>query len=297
MKTSHFLTLSIGSSILATGLYMGSPDTTRSNDTQPKVSTTIAEKRKDMWEILNTATERPNASIQVIPSERDQLITLVDTNPTLKMRIQSMSWYRDFLSWKYAVEDIKKNITDALLLEETIKSDPSILMWMQYRDMWRDYLRGSIPPHNIVYGEIPAMLSIDEFSKKNPNIFSQIQKNPMFQKTMDNKEPTFSEQKSIIEWILAQEKTIQENSTLRSKFEQYGYTQSSIYTSDWRDGNQSGFFAINDAIYTLEDPKNFDPIVWKQFQDSDIGMRYRSGSIDPKEAFRYINELAVKMYQ
>jgi len=51
-----------------------------------------------MWEILNNATERPNASIQTIPSERDQLITLVDTNPTLKMRIQSMSWYRDFLS-------------------------------------------------------------------------------------------------------------------------------------------------------------------------------------------------------
>ncbi len=70
---------------------------------------------------------------------------------------------------------------------------------MQYRDTWHDYLSGSIPPHNIVYGEIPAMLSIDEFSKKNPNLFSQIQKNPMFQKTLDGKEPTFSEQKSIIE--------------------------------------------------------------------------------------------------
>ena len=80
---------------------------------------------------------------------------------------------------------------------------------------------------------------------------------------------TYSEQRSIIEGILTQEKIIQDNPTLRAKFEQYGYTKSTIYTSDWREGRQNGFFAVNDAIYTLEDPKNFDPIVWKQFQESD----------------------------
>jgi hypothetical protein len=301
MKTSHILTLGIGSIAVATGIYLTSwntiwDETARSMDTQPKVSNIVHTSQKNMWDILADSTTQADKALQNIPSERDQLIEFVNNNPTLRIRIQSMSWYREFLSGKYSVADIKKNIEDAVLIEETIKSDPSILMRMQNSESWRNYLSGSVPPHNIAYSEIPAMLSIDEFSKQSPALFSRIQRNPMLS-TTNGIEPTFSEQRSIIEWILTQEKIIQDNPTLRAKFEQLGYTQSAIYTSDWREGRQNWFFAVNDAIYTLEDPKNFDPIVWKQFQESDTWAQYRAGTIDPREAFKYINDLAVKMYQ
>ena len=273
MKTSHILTLSIGSGIIVAGFYLGSSDTisdetARSTDNQPKVSDVVHASQKNMWDILADATAQTDKALQNIPSERDQLIEFVNNNPTLRIRIQSMSWYREFLSGKYSVDDIKKNMEDTVLIEETIKSDPSILMRMQNSESWRNYLSGSVPPHNIIYGEIPAMLSIDEFSKQSPVLFSQIQRNPMMSPT-NGVDLTYSEQRSIIEGILTQEKIIQDNPTLRAKFEQYGYTKSTIYTSDWREGRQNGFFAVNDAIYTLEDPKNFDPIVWKQFQESD----------------------------
>ncbi len=301
MKTSHRLTLGISSVVVAAWVYLISSnsapeDTAQSQNNQPKVSNVVNTSQKNMWDILADATAQADKALQNIPSERDQLIEFVGSNPTLRIRIQGMSWYREFLSGKYSVADIKKNIEDAVLIEETIKSDPSILMRMQNSESWRNYLSGSVPPHNIAYSEIPAMLSIDEFSKQSPALFSRIQRNPMLS-TTNGIEPTYSEQRSIIEWILTQEKIIQDNPTLRAKFEQYGYTQSAIYTSDWREGRQNWFFAVNDAIYTLEETKNFDPVVWKQFQESDIWGQYRAGIIDPREAFKYINDLAVKMYQ
>ena len=301
MKTSHILTLGIGSMTIATWVYLISWDsisenTIQSQDNQPKISNVVNTGQKNMWDILADATTRADKALQNIPSERDQLIEFVGNNSSLRLKIQGMTWYRDFLSGKYSIADIKKNIEDAVLIEETIKSDPSILIRMQNSESWRNYLSGSVPPHNIAYSEIPAMLSIDEFSKQSPTLFSQIQRNPMLNTTNGIK-PTYSEQRSIIEWILTQEKIIQDNPTLRAKFEQYGYTQSAIYTSDWREGRQNWFFAVNDAIYTLEDSKNFDPVVWKQFQESDIWGQYREGIIDPREAFKYINDIAIKMYQ
>lgn len=161
MKTSHILTLSIGSGIIVAGFYLGSSDTisdetARSTDNQPKVSDVVHASQKNMWDILADATAQTDKALQNIPSERDQLIEFVNNNPTLRIRIQSMSWYREFLSGKYSVDDIKKNMEDTVLIEETIKSDPSILMRMQNSESWRNYLSGSVPPHNIIYGEIPG---------------------------------------------------------------------------------------------------------------------------------------------
>jgi hypothetical protein len=249
-----------------------------------------------MWEILREANEWVEAMKQSIPSDREQLIALVDQNLILKMRIQGMPWYRDFLLGKLQVEDIKKNITDAILLEEALKDDPNILIRIQNRDIWWQYLSGAVPPNNLIYGELPAMLSVDRFAQENPAIYAQIQKNPMFSAWNNGEQILFSEQKNTIEAMMAQQKFVQENQSIREKFAQYWYTADAIYTSDWRSGQETGFFAINGAIYALENPKNFDPVVWKQFQESDTGARYRAWTIDPREAYRYINDLMIKIY-
>lgn len=137
------------------------------------------------------------------------------------------------------------------------------------------------------------MQQIDESRKKNPDILAQIERGPMFQKTSSGEELAYTEQKSIFEWMLAQSKILQDNPNIRTRFEQYGYTQASIYMSDWRDSQQSWFFAVNDAIYTLENPSNFYPEVWRQFQESDIWKKYEEWTIDPNEALRYINTLMI----
>ncbi len=128
-----------------------------------------------MWEILSDATARADTISKDIPSDRDQLIEFMNNNPTLRLRIQNTSWYRDFVSGKITVKDIAKNIEDAIGIEEILISNPTILTQIQYSGVWRNYLSGSIPPHNILYGEIPAIQQIEEFRKKYPNIFAQIQ--------------------------------------------------------------------------------------------------------------------------
>jgi hypothetical protein len=152
-----------------------------------------------MWEILSDATARADTISKDIPSDRDQLIEFMNNNPTLRLRIQNTSWYRDFISGKVTVQDIAQNIEDAIGIEEVLISNPAILTQIQYSGVWRNYLIGVTPPHNILYGEIPAMQQIDEFRKKNPNILAQIEWSPMFQKKSDGEELTYTEQKSIIE--------------------------------------------------------------------------------------------------
>lgn len=126
-----------------------------------------------------------------------------------------------------------------MLIEEVLRTNPSILTQIQYSEVWRNYLNGNISPHNMVYGEIPAKLGIDEFQKNNPELFAKIQNSPTFQRTVSGEETTYSDQKNIIQIILAQEMILQENPHVRAKLKQYGYSSGSIYTSDWREGKEN----------------------------------------------------------
>jgi hypothetical protein len=145
MKSSHILTLSIGSMAIATGIYLAYPHVPSENmvpstNTQSKVSNIVGNSQQNMWDILNQAMERADRNRQALPSDRDQLIAVVEQNPTLKMRIQGMSWYRDFLLGKIQADDIRRDIADAILLEGALKADPSLLMRIQHREIWRQYL-------------------------------------------------------------------------------------------------------------------------------------------------------------
>lgn len=205
MKSSHLITLGIGSVVITTGIYLNSSDapidTTGeiSQNNTPAASSVVQKKQKDMWEILSDATARADNTSKDIPSDRDRLIEFMNNNPTLRLRIQNTSWYRDFLSGKLTVQDIAKNIEDAIDIEEILISKPTILSQIQYSGVWHKYLSGDVPPHNILYGEIPAMQQIDESRKKNPDILSQIERGPMFQKTSSGEELAYTEQKSIFE--------------------------------------------------------------------------------------------------
>lgn len=86
----------------------------------------------------------------------------------------------------------------------------------------------------------------------------------------------FSEQKNIIDMMISIRNYIEENSNIRAKYAQYRYTIDDLYLSEWSPGKETGIFAIKDHISTLENPKNFYPEVWKQFQESDTGAAYRA---------------------
>lgn len=302
MKSSHRLTLGISSVVVATWVYLaysnsGSEDAAQPQNSQPKVSNVVQTNQKSAWDILAGATAQADKALQDIPSERDQLIAFVENNLMLKSLTQKMKWYTDFLAWKYSATDIRQHIQDVIAIEEALKSDPNILRQMQYKAIWQKwYLTGEVPPHNILHGEIPAMQSIEMFRKQDPQVFSQIQSNPMFQRTVSGEETTFSEQRSIIEWMLTQQKIVQDNPNIQAKLAQYGYNADSVYAGNWQWGQPTWFFTINDAVYTLENPKNFDPEVWKQFQESDIWIWYTAGTIDPRDASRYINNLMIQAY-
>lgn len=301
MKTPYIVKATLGATILAWWIYLWNDDNTAVNQNTltpnwANIPALVSKNKKDMWEILAEASRyaeaNPWINLWSNRSAKDELLEFVEKNQALKMRIQWMSWYRDFLSWKLDFEEWRKNIMDSALIEQAFQENPWMLMKIQYSNIWRQYLSGIIPPHNVIYWEIPAIISLDDFSSKYPDIFDKIKKNPLFQVAENGEETTFSQQKSLIDGILINIKSLQNNPSLQAKFAQYWYWIDDLYTSSWN--SQDGIYSIRDAVYNLEDQNSYPPEVWHEFSNSEIWWLYKNGWINPKNAFLYINELILR---
>jgi hypothetical protein len=104
------------------------------------------------------------------------------------------------------------------------------------------------------------------------------------------------EQVSIFEIIQKQTQYLQDNPHLLDKLVSYGISPDSLYSSDYREGHESGYFEYIGAISTLEDRRNYTTEAWKIFDDSDVGKAYRDAKIHPKIALKYINDIMLNLY-
>lgn len=301
MKPPYIIGSALGATILAWWIYLwnddnASVDRTTLSANWSNIPALVSKNKEDMWDVLVETNQHAGINVWITAwitrSEKERLLDFVEKNHALKIRIQWMSWYRDFLSWKLNPEEWRKNIKDAALIEWVFQENPWMLMKIQYSNIWRQYLSGLIPPHNVIYWEIPAIIALDDFSNKYPDIFDRIKWNTMFQKTENGEEATFSEQKSLVDGIMMNVQLVQNNPSLQAKFAQYWYGINDLYTSSWY--SQDGIYSIRDAIYSLENQSNYPPEVWQQFWSSEVWFQYKNGLISPKNAFIYINELMTR---
>lgn len=135
-----------------------------------------------MWDILNEVNQLADKAQINIPTENQELLQIIDQNINLRMRIQSTKWYRNFLSGNLDIEEARKNIIDALFIENTLNDNPTLLYKLQYTEIWQSYIRGDISPHNIAYTELPALIFIEDFKKERSIIFEAIEGSSTFYK-------------------------------------------------------------------------------------------------------------------
>jgi hypothetical protein len=267
-------------------------DSLQSWDWNPWISAqVIKQKQKTMWDLLDETTQLADKAKLNAPAERDELLQIIDKNISMKMRIQSTKWYRKFLIWTLPIEEARRNITDALFVENELERNPALLTKLQYTEMWRWYIRGDIPPSNIAYGEIPAIHFIEEFQKNNSTTFGKIESNPIFYKNDNWEETTFTERNNIIVAIMKTEEFLQKNPSVLNKLSQYWYSLNDVYI--WQSNNNSIYWQM-DAVVILWNQGNFYPEVWQQFLASEKWRLYSVNQIPPQEALAYVNELMWK---
>lgn len=238
------------------------------------------------WELLHETANRAPVNL---PTDKEALLQLINENITLKMRIQSTKWYRDFISWILEAKQVKKNVLDALFVENEIQKNPALLVKLQSTEVWRAYIRGDVLPHDIAYGEIPALTFIDEFQKNNSNTLEKIERNPFFYKNDKWDETTFSERSGIIKNTITNEEFLRKNPNILEKLEQYWYTIEDLYRGPSHLNDD--IYWQKDAIISLSIQTSFYPQVWEKFWQSEIGVLYTTGKVKPREAFIYMNEL------
>lgn len=255
-------------------------------------SQVVKQKQKTMWDLLDETSQLANKKPINVPTERDELLQIIDKNINIKIHIQSTKWYRDFLSWILTVEEARKNITDALSIENALERNPTLLTKLQYTEIWHWYIRGDILPNDIMYGEIPAIHFIEEFQKNNATAFGKIESNPIFYKNERWEETTFSERSNIINGVIKTEEFLQANPLVLAKLSQYWYSQNDIYIG--QSSNNASIYWQMDAIIVLWNQGNFYPEVWQQFLSSDKWHLYSVSQISPQEALAYMNELMWK---
>ena len=263
--------------------------------TEHTVNRIIWEKRKTMWELLDETTQSANKTELNLPTEKEALLQIIDKNINCKIRIQSTKWYRDFLSWTLTIEKARNNIMDALIIENEIEKNPTILIKLQTTELWRWYISGDVLPKNVVYSEIPAINFIEQFQKNNSKIFSKIEENPIFYKNEKWEETTFAERSNTIIATMKTEEFLQNNPIVSSKLSQYGYTMNDIYVG--QSGNMNDIYWQMNALAILWNQTNFYPEVWQQFWLSEKWQLYTSNKITPWEALIYMNELMWKFSQ
>lgn len=250
MKNKYILLVSSGS-ILAWSLYFSS--------TEPKhepvkiVRDTTTDRTKDIvspfWQPTLFWSGKPTSLVAA-----DTLRILhdfLDKNPTLKQRIQGMSWYRDFISWNMPIVTANQYIQDAFGIEQQLIQHPWLLGKIQYESWWQRYTRGDTNPTDMLAGNIASYLQLQRIEQENPLFYSMASKSSLWNSGIQQWEDYIVVwQKEMLTSLSLRSKFLDENPEIEKKVQEQWFTRNNLFTDDW--SKWEGIYWALDAI--LDEP-------------------------------------------
>lgn len=216
------------------------------------------------------------ASVEIITNTHIQdNQNFLDKNPNLKMRIQNMSWYRDFLSWAISQEVYGKYIEDAQEIEVILSENPGFLERIQNESWWQKYLRGNISPSDMLIGNMASLLYLQDFERENPEFYAKIQKSPLWNRWIQYGEDY------MVMWqqdlVISASLRIQQIHTepwLREELARFWFSEKDIFTDDWSEWQ--GIYGAMDVIRRIQ-AIDTERLEW--FYNTDLWKQYRDGKI------------------
>ncbi len=199
----------------------------------------------------------------------------LDKNPNLKMRIQGMSWYRDFLSWRLEPDIYNQYIQNALSIETILVDNPWLLEIIQYEIWWQRYLRWDTNPVDMLAGNMTSLLRLQELEKRSPEFYANLQKSPNWNQWIQHGSDY------IVYWqedfaISASLRIQQLNSEpwLREELVRFWFSEKDVFTDDW--SVWQGFYGAIDVIRRI---RATDPERLEWFYGTELWQQYRDGKI------------------
>ncbi len=204
--------------------------------------------------------------------------------PELKVRIQWMSWYRDFLSWIISQDVYRKYIEDAQKIEGILTENPWLLQKIQHEVWWQRYLRWDTNPTDMFVWNMTSLLYLQGFEKKNPEFYARVQQHPLWNRGIqhgENQVVMWQQDLLISVWLRIEQ--LHTESWLNSELARFWYAEENIFTDDW-----SEWQWIYGAIDIIRQILSLDSERKEWFYNSEIGKQYLLGKVNWTELEQFL---------
>lgn len=200
----------------------------------------------------------------------------LDKNPILKMRIQNMSWYRDFLTSRISREVFEEYLIPAFNIEGILAQNPWLVEKIQHEIWWQRYLRWYANPVDMFAGNITSLLRLQELEKKDPELYQKMQKNPNWNTWIQHGEDyVVVWQEEIIYSASLRLEQIKTEPWLRDELARFWFSEENVYTDNWIEWR--GFYTAVDVVRRIleMDREHLD---W--FYSTELWQKYLSGEVN-----------------
>lgn len=123
-------------------------------------------------------------------------------------------------------------------------------------------------------GGIRNYLQIQQFAQENSEVYGRAMTTSAWNFVTSNSsdETILMDKVTVLEYLKNRSQDLKNNPAILQKIQQFGFSADSIFADNFQ--KYDGVYGIIDAVYTLENPDNFPPEAWNEFQNSEIGKQY-----------------------
>lgn len=213
----------------------------------------------------------------IIGNTIDSVDDFLSKNPSFKQIIQSMSWYREYLAWRLSQELAQQYISDAFAIEQILTTNPWLLQKMQYEWWWQRYTRGETNPTDMLTGNMVSLTYLQDFEKKNPELYAKIQQNPLWNKWSQSYEDnyTLGWQKDLVISASIRAKQLDTEPWLRGELARLWFSQESLFIDDGK-----GWWNIYNSADLVRQILWLDSGRKEWFYNTEIGRQYLAWTVD-----------------
>lgn len=242
---------------------------------------TQAEVQNKIQEVMVTQTS--SWQEQIIERNKKSWEALLGNDPTLRMRIAGMAWYRDCLTGNMSENVCTDYIKQVQLIEKTINEKKEVFEWVVYQSWWQKYLSGTIAPENVELSYLPAVEKLVDFDKTNPNEYAKISRSSLWSNAQDPNDPESDAsviyQARLIQSIQAIEDAARSQETIKNIFQKYGLKIEALYAMNTIEEFNLYVWKMT-AIMEVERAQITDPQRYQRFINSTQGREYREWALD-----------------
>lgn len=225
MSNRAIISSTIGGLALSAAVYLTNAGDVSSEENSVQLSAVSQIRSENMPSPMSdmVVSEASGNAMAVLDVKHEPggIAAYLERNPSLKIRIQGTSWYRDYCAGLIDGNTVLEHLEYARRIEIVLELQPGLIDRIQHEGWWGKYLSGEITPWETSDGSLDAFLRIDEFRREWPDAYGQIQTHPRWNRDYSDDMTTMLARVELVDELVTKARFIDSHPKVVERLEKF----------------------------------------------------------------------------